>query len=122
MKKWRIKNKKRLIPISQEYRSKNKEKLRTYYKKWASENREKLNEYHRKRYQKHKSILSLKENFESIKKPVAKMDFKLFDDCDVNISFDAEISSDAIERLIKHLELYREIYPSRRQIHWLNQH
>jgi len=29
---------------------------------------------------------------------------------------------EAIERLVKHLELYRDVYPSRKQIHWLNQH
>jgi hypothetical protein len=115
MKLWRKKNKEELRLKRQKYVSENKEKLRSYSKDWACKNREKLKENQRKWYQKKKSLIKQVATH-------AKMDFKLFDDCDASILFNSEITSEAIERLVKHLELYRDVYPSRRQIHWLNQH
>jgi hypothetical protein len=123
MKLWRERNKEEIRLKRQKYVSENKEKLRSYSKDWACKNREKLNEYHRKWYQKKKSLIKqARQDFNLRITTHAKMDFKLFDDCDASILFDSEITSEAIERLVKHLELYRDVYPSRKQIHWLNQH
>ena len=38
--------------------------------------------------------------------------FRLFKDCEATVSFSSTITNEAIDKLIKHLELYRDVYPS----------
>ena len=38
--------------------------------------------------------------------------FKLLKDCEATVSFSSTITNEAIDKLIKHLELYKDVYPS----------